>query len=95
MTAANPTDRPAVDQVFNELKHDTLLSLTKPTEHPVGTGSRVMLNMAGGKGSVKDTAGGADPKDAPPASAPPASAAPRESRVRVNMPTRKEDSKER
>jgi len=90
MTAANPTDRPAVDEVFNELKHETLFSLTPPTEHPVGTGSRVMFNMAGGKGSVKDTAGSADPKDAPPASV-----APRGSRVRYNMATRKEDTKER
>jgi len=89
MTAANPADRPTIDQVFDELKHDILLSLTKPAERSVSPRSRLVINMEGGRSSVKESTGGAGPKDAPPASA-----TPRVSRVRINLP-KKEGTKEK
>jgi hypothetical protein len=90
MTAANPAERPAIDQVFNDLKYDALLGVSEPLAAGGSPRSRVVTNIPGRKSSTRDSTGGRDTKDTGPAD----TAAPA-SRVRINLPTKKEDTKER
>jgi len=87
MTAADPAERPTVDQVFNDLKHDTLLSVSDSVPAGGSRPSRVVTNMAGRKSGAADGAG----RKIPGGTGPLGTAAPA-SRVRINLPKKKEDT---
>jgi len=89
MTAADPADRPVIDEVFNDLRNDTMLSMIDPRAAGGSSASRVVINIAGGKDGARDRPAGGARKDARPADP-----AARPSRVRTNLPTKK-DTKER
>lgn len=89
MTATKPAERPAIDQVFNQLKNDTMLSVSEPSVARSTGASRVMTNLTGGTIRAGGGAGTGTRKAADSARTTPAG-----SRVRINMPGKKEKTKE-
>jgi serine/threonine protein kinase len=106
MTAPDPAGRPAIDQVFHELKQDTLLSVDErvDTGPSRGESSRVRIHMPRGSTGPSFGRPGTGPAETSPAETSPAETSPAEtgraatappaSRVRINMP-KKEETRER
>jgi serine/threonine protein kinase len=90
MTAANPADRPAIDQVFNELKHDSLLAIDAPAPtRATADSGRVVSSIASRTTSATYSSEGTGRGVISPADA-----TARGSRVRINLP-KSQDIKER